>query len=303
MEVEIRAIRDDEVAAWVELRNAIDPRMPTMAGWVDQHRRGEATLLAVLAHEGAGAVGLGSAEEPADRRDSDVGWIWFGVAGHRRGSGVAGALYRELSLHLQALGKTMCDTSAWSDDEVALAFLRKRGFVEVERFEFVRLDLDGYERHEVEPPPGVAIVPLADRSGFEREMFDVHREALADLPSTEDLTPEYDAFYVWEIAHPSRRLDLSFLALHDDRVIGYATLGAVPGSNDATNVMTAVKRDWRRRGVAAALKTVQLAAAKRAGFRGVVTISEVRNESMRQLNERLGYRAQAAQLIMRGPLA
>jgi ribosomal protein S18 acetylase RimI-like enzyme len=229
--------------------------------------------------------------------------MWFGVAVHRRGIGVGGALYRELSRHLQALGKAACDTSAWSDDEASLAFLRKRGFVEVERFDFVRLDLETYEPREVGPPPGVAIVPLTDRSGFEQEMFDVHCDALADLPSADDLTPEYDAFYIWEIAHPSRRADLSLLALHDDRVIGYATLGAVPGSNDATNVMTAVKRDWRRRGVAAALKTAQLEAAKRAGFRGVVTINEVRNEPMRRLNERLGYQAQAAQLIMRGPLA
>ena len=38
---EIRPLRDDEVATYVELRNAIDPRTATMAGWVEQHRRNE----------------------------------------------------------------------------------------------------------------------------------------------------------------------------------------------------------------------------------------------------------------------
>jgi GNAT superfamily N-acetyltransferase len=80
-------------------------------------------------------------------------------------------------------------------------------------------------------------------------------------------------------------------------------LGAVPASDDAENVMTAVKRDWRRRGVASALKTAQLAAAKTAGFRGIVTLNETRNEPMRRLNERLGYTTQPAQLRLRGPLA
>jgi len=257
----------------------------------------------VLAHEGDDVVGVGSAQEEADRRGLDVGWLSFGVVPEHRRRGVGGALYNELSRHLRTLGKAVCDTSAWTDDETTLAFLQNRGFAEIDRFEFVRLDLEAYEPHEAAPPPGVTIVPLADRPGSERELFEVHREAIADLPSTDELTPDYDSFYRWELAHPSRRFDLSFLALHDNELIGYAILGAVPASNDAENVMTAVKRNWRCRGVASALKAAQLAAAKAAGFRGIVTLNETRNEPMRRLNERLGYTAQPAQLRMRGPLA
>jgi len=300
---EIRPLRDDEVATYVELRNAIDPRTATMAGWVEQHRRSETTVRIALAHEGDDVVGVGSAQEEADRRGLDVGWLSLGVVPQHRRKGVGGALYHELSRHLRTLGKAVCDTSAWTDDETTLAFLQNRGFAEIDRFEFVRLDLDACEPPEAEPPPGVTIVPLADRPGSELELFEVHREAIADLPSTDDLTPDYDSFYGWELAHPSRRFDLSFVALHDNEVIGYAMLGAVPASDDAENVMTAVKRNWRRRGVASALKAAQLAAAKSAGFRGIVTLNESRNEPMRRLNERLGYTAQPAQLRMRGPLA
>jgi GNAT superfamily N-acetyltransferase len=282
---EIRPLRDDEVATYVELRNAIDPRTATMAGWVEQHRRSETTVRIVLAHEGDDVVGVGSAQEEADRRGLDVGWLSFGVVPEHRNKGIGETLYNELSRHLRTLGKTVCDTSAWTDDETTLAFLQSRGFAEIDRFEFVRLDLEACDPLEAEPPPGVTIVPLAD------------------LPSTDDLTPDYDSFYGWELAHPSRRFDLSFLAFHDNEVIGYAMLGAVPESDDAENVMTAVKRNWRRRGVASALKAAQLAAAKKAGFRGIVTLNESRNEPMRKLNERLGYVTQPAQLRLRGPLA
>jgi mycothiol synthase len=300
---EIRPLRDDEVATYVELRNAIDPRTATMAGWVEQQRRNEKTLRIVLAHKGDDVVGVGSAQEEADRRGLDVGWVSFGVVPEHRSKGVGEALYRELSRHLYALGKAACATSSWTDDEATLAFLQNRGFAEVDRFEFVRLELQASESYEAGPPPGVTIVPLAERPGSERELFEVHREAIADLPSTDDLTPEYDSFYSWELAHPSRRFDLSFIALHDDEVIGYAILGALPASDDAENVMTAVKRNWRRRGVASALKAAQLAAARTAGFRGIVTLNDSRNEPMRKLNERLGYTAQPAQLRLRGPLA
>ena len=76
---EIRPLRDDEVATYVELRNAIDPRTATMAGWVEQHRHSETTVRIVLAHEGDDVVGVGSAQEEADRRGLDVGWLSFGV--------------------------------------------------------------------------------------------------------------------------------------------------------------------------------------------------------------------------------
>jgi GNAT superfamily N-acetyltransferase len=91
--------------------------------------------------------------------------------------------------------------------------------------------------------------------------------------------------------------------LHGDEVIGYATLTAVPGSRDAEHVMTAVKREWRRRGVATALKVAQLRAAKAAGFAGVTTFNELRNDAMRAINERFGYTHVADQLRMRGPLS
>ena len=63
---EIRPLRDDEVATYVELRDAIDPRTATMPGWVEQHRRSETTVRIVLAHEGDDVAGVGSAQEEAD---------------------------------------------------------------------------------------------------------------------------------------------------------------------------------------------------------------------------------------------
>jgi GNAT superfamily N-acetyltransferase len=102
---EIRSLRDDEVATYVELRNAIDPRTATMPGWVEHHRRSETTVRIVLAHEGDDVVGVGSAQEEADRRGLDVGWLSFGVVPEHRSKGVGGALYRELSRHLRTLGK------------------------------------------------------------------------------------------------------------------------------------------------------------------------------------------------------
>jgi len=64
-----------------------------------------------------------------------------------------------------------------------------------------------------------------------------------------------------------------------------------------------VKRAWRGRGIAGALKRRQIAWAKENGFRRVVTNNEERNEPIRRLNERLGYEPALGRSLMRGPFA
>jgi GNAT superfamily N-acetyltransferase len=74
-------------------------------------------------------------------------------------------------------------------------------------------------------------------------------------------------------------------------------------ARDANHDMTAVKRVWRGRGVAGALKRAQIAWAKGAGYERLVTQNEVRNEPIRRLNERLGYRLAPGRIVVRGPVS
>ena len=85
--------------------------------------------------------------------------------------------------------------------------------------------------------------------------------------------------------------------------MGYAALQVF--GDEANPCLRASRRDWRRRGVATALKRVEIVAAKHAGFRRLVTESEERNEPMRRLNEKLGFVAspELSVVVMRGPVA
>ena len=67
--------------------------------------------------------------------------------------------------------------------------------------------------------------------------------------------------------------------------------------------MTGVKRAWRRRGIAGALKRRQIIWAKENGYERLATQNEARNEPIRKLNTRLGYREAPGRIVMRGPLA
>jgi GNAT superfamily N-acetyltransferase len=54
-------------------------------------------------------------------------------------------------------------------------------------------------------------------------------------------------------------------------------------------VLTTVRRDWRGRGLARALKEHAIAWASARGLREIYTWTQTGNENMRAVNERLGY--------------
>ena len=299
---EIRPAADSDIELWVDVFNRVE-RVPLMVEAVRDWRPREQTLLDLLALEDGRAVGVGRVFEPGDMRGRGVAAAFVGVLAETRGRGVGTALYRGVSEHARALGKDELQGETWEDEHEALAYFGRRGFREIERFDCVRLDLTAASVPEPAPPAGVELVTRAERPDLVPAMYEVALEAWPDMPSEDPLGASYDDWYGFEILHAARRADLTFLALADGEVVGYASAYANPGREDAWHLMTGVKKRWRRRGVASALKAAQIRAARDAGFRGLVTFNEMRNEPMRALNARLGYRPLPAQIRLRGPVA
>ena len=100
------------------------------------------------------------------------------------------------------------------------------------------------------------------------------------------------------------RPDATFVALAGDEVVGYAKLafhGGEPGI--AYHDLTAVKRAWRSRGIARALKAAQIRWALASGYEELRTRNEQRNEPIRRLNARFGYRPGIGRIYLVGPLS
>ena len=93
----------------------------------------------------------------------------------------------------------------------------------------------------------------------------------------------------------------SFVALAGDEIVGYSGLCAMP-DGVVEDGLTVVRRDWRRRGLAEALKRAKLAWAAANGIAEIVTWTQRGNEGMRALNERLGYAYRSVSISMHAPL-
>jgi GNAT superfamily N-acetyltransferase len=302
--LEVRPIRDDEEEQLsLDVYNAVWPLDSVTL--VESRSFLERTIDHVDLLARLDGVLAGSATVARLPSRPDVGFALVTVLPEQRGRGVGSALYETASNWLAERGIAELDAVVPEDDEASLDWARRRSFREVERNSHLVLELRDHEPQPVEAPQGIEIVTWAERPEVAHGLYEVACEAFPDIPGGEDELME--PYEDWLAHHMQRAGDLpetTFVALADGEVVGYAKLtlsGARP--RDAGHEMTAVRRAWRGRGIAGALKRAQIAWAKRAGYERLMTQNEVRNEPIRRLNEQLGYRTAPGRVYLRGPLS
>jgi GNAT superfamily N-acetyltransferase len=227
------------------------------------------------------------------------------VLPERRRQGAGTALYEAVSAWARERGLDTIETVVADNDPESLAFAQRRGFAEESHEKGVSLDLTQIEPPRVEWPEGVAITTWAERPELARGMYEVVLEAAPDIPGGEDEQIEpYEDWLAHDMQGPGDRPDATFVAVAGDEVIGYAKFSlSVAQSTTAHHDLTGVKRAWRGRGVARALKATQIAWAKTNGYEELRTRNDERNAPIRHLNEEFGYRPTTGRIYLKGPLA
>jgi mycothiol synthase len=297
-----RPARDDEVATNVALYNEAFPRDAVS---VDEARAFYASAVAVLpllAEVDGSAVGSGLGV--LQKTDPGVALTIIVVRESHRRQGVGSALFAELRRWAAEHGADRLETWVNAGDEASLAYARARGFEIAAREVGLELDLLTAPVDAPSPPHGIELVRLAARPELADGMYDVASEAMQDVPGSEEyvMFPRED-FVERHLHAPHGLAEGTFVALDGEEVVGYAKLrpaDARPGA--ALNGLTAVKRAWRGRGIAGALKRAQIAWAAEAGYERLVSAVEERNEPIRRLNERLGYRPVPGRLTLRSSI-
>jgi len=126
-------------------------------------------------------------------------------------------------------------------------------------------------------------------------------ESLTKGPAYVLQGPGIEAWLEHDMQGPGDWPEATFVAVAGDEVVGYAKFSiSSTSATSAYHDLTAVKRDWRGRGVARALKTAQIGWAKANGYELLRTTNDERNTPMRRLNEQLGYRPWIGRLFLRG---
>jgi mycothiol synthase len=283
---------DADLEAWRHVRMAVLPNERCAS--VEEMRRsatpGSIYLLAELDGEVAGS-GI------AGRSDlGGQGFVAPRVLREARRRGIGTALLRALAAHVRTLG--FHEAGSMTEDEGSLAFAQHFGFREVGR------DVEQVREVGDERPPvvsdGVQLVSLAEQPElFERAYHELARDALQDLAVDRPLAVSLEDWKREWVTWPEG----SFVALADGEIVGCAGLLRDDDRPDrAENSLTAVRSDWRRRGLALTLKRAVLAWAAANGVGEIYTWTQSGNEAMRAVNDRLGYVTRTVSVRLRGPV-
>jgi mycothiol synthase len=293
MTLEVRSAETDaDLEGWIRVKRAVFPNESawTVQEFRERHEPDTLVLVAELDREIVGA-GLGGRSDVQGR-----GFVAPRVRPDARRRGVGCAMLHRLTQHVAGLGFD----KAWAsvDDPGSRAFAERFGFEEVDREVEQVISLPS-ALPEAALPDGVEVVSIAYRPELLREAYSLARdEGYADLAIDGDVVVTLDDWLRDEATLPGG----SFVALHAGRIVGFSGLMSHDNPGVAEDGLTVVARAWRRRGLAIALKRLELAWAAENGFTEVLTWTQRRNDGMRAVNERLGYAYRTVGFKMMGPV-
>ncbi|HEY2792596.1 MAG TPA: GNAT family N-acetyltransferase [Micromonosporaceae bacterium] len=292
--MELRTVSTDEdYETWRQVRIAVLPyeRCATTAELRAQERP---TRLMLLASVDGTVVGSGWANMSETEGSASVAPR---VLPEFRRHGYGTALLDALVAHARTLD--VAAVSSMCDDPGSMAFAEHFGFAEVNRqVEQVRA-ISPSEPLPTDVPEGIRVVTLDERPELWAACYDrFATEALADFAVHKPMKVSAEQWNEYWAGDPM------FLALDEaGDVIGCAGVDVdtdVPGRGE--NALTAVRRDWRGRGIAAYLKRLTLHWAAEHGLTEVYTWTQRDNEGMRSLNEKLGYVYRTVSITASKPL-
>ncbi|WP_420631179.1 GNAT family N-acetyltransferase [Candidatus Leptofilum sp.] len=224
------------------------------------------------------------------------------------GRGVGTAVYDHIWQTLQTCtpAPTVLESGCYQHHPQAVRFLQKRGFRQTMRWVITKLDLPDADTAKLAPliqkleAADITFHALPDLQKSDpnwlAELHELDWQLVQDEPLP--YTPkkislaEYKKLY---LDSPNAMPTSWFVARHNGRYIGNSMLeqGSQPGV--VSTGFTGVLRDYRRRGLATALKAQTIEYAKNAGFQRIRTGNE-ENNPMLTLNKKLGFEELTASL-------
>jgi RNA polymerase sigma factor (sigma-70 family) len=182
-----------------------------------------------------------------------------------------------------------------------LAFLRERGFVEAIRVWDLRLNvleanLSPFRAlGEQMVAHNISITTMAEERKRDAESVRKLHEFLnvvkADDPGRQPFLPvPFEAVEPW-FSRPYVLPDACFIAKHLDKYVGFTDLNLLEAvAGGLTHGFTGVAREYRRQGVATALKLRTIEYAREHGYQTIRAFNRPCHAALLALNERLGFR-------------
>lgn len=228
-------------------------------------------------------------------------WMWLMVHPSRHRQGIGCHLFRRLEKDFRAWDATAVRASARDDRPNALDFLRKRGFVELWQNVELRLRVAEVDLEPFMPlgerlaGQGITLTTLREERERNpeclRKLHDLYNRVYSDIPLPDPYTPLPFEDFTRLAEGGNTPADAFTIARHGTCYVGISYVTRKEGFPEQLDQqLTGVAGEYRRLGIATALKVRTLQYAQQHGFQTIITGCQSDNAGMLALNERLGFR-------------
>ena len=301
-EIRMRAFEDGDYPHVARTFTGIFPDMPFSEDDFRRMDQGRRNLIGITAEDVVTGLPVGFGviwQDPyMNYPDKYRAWVHTDLEYQHRG--VGGRVYDWIVERLLSLEADTVWTNTRDDRPEDVEFIRRRGFEEIWRNEYLRLLVDESDTAALEAVTrdlrdgGITIVSLASegkrRPDYLRDLHVLYDAIQADVPRAGYFTPVPYEEFVEDFARNKPVLGASFLAKSGDSYIGLSILTSNEGTPTSMEVdLTGVRADYRRRGIAKALKLHTLRFAQDNGYVKIETGNDATNEAMLALNLRVGF--------------
>lgn len=298
----LRPFKDRDYEAFTELHNRVEPDSPITVGELRhffETRKDEIIAWEVL-------------ESP---KQDGLTAVYFAREDHMGEGQVRFDIYLDPAHEAQTLRETLYTavlkaaaetnprsvTTRIREDWLAwMTFYREKNFDEVERQWDSRLNLETFDptpfawAPEKAASAGISFKTLADLPDTEATQRLIYTEItqvlLPDVPFSEPLTIwPFETWVERAWRNPHRDFDGTFIAFVGDELVGVSELFTTDDPLRFATGLTAVKRAYRRKGIAQALKLKAAQYARAQGGKEIATSNHSNNRPMLAINEAMGF--------------
>ncbi len=229
-------------------------------------------------------------------------YLTLAVLPDYQGQGIGKALYLHALEALKEFDAIEIISWAREDYHRKNRFLLERDFYEVERSFESRLDVADFDFDNFDLPLPTAIEiktwqELEKSTGYQRKIYDLHCSLDLDVPGVGEYTkPSFERFVQNHFDDERMKLKGSMIALHNGEYVGMHELYDSKADDFLHTGLTGVLRNYRKKGIALAMKLRGIEYAKNGKIAVISTWNESNNIGMLTINDKLGFKRQPASI-------
>jgi ribosomal protein S18 acetylase RimI-like enzyme len=258
-------------------------------------------------------VGFCEVSQTPEMHEPGTFLLSIAVHPNYQGRGIGTELYGRARAELEEHNPCKLRSSCRADNIGSVVFLETRGFAVGMSIKELHLNIasfqqdnrqgsvisdfsnDKYMFHLCQEATGISIGTMQSMAAdvnCNRKLYQLVSEIRQDMPTPQPASAvPFEEFVAGFLSAPTRMPEATFIAVGagNGEYVGFSDLFD-DGKNGLMAGLTGVRREYRNRGIASALKQRGLHYAVRNGFDNITTFNAVENAAILAVNTRLGFK-------------